>query len=95
MSLVLISEFSKLSLATAIMELTPVSCYYMASFNYGGTKARDVGLNCRCHLGNIMPDTIFYDSMGWGITCRDFFPLRVITIVVLSIKEMDSVVLSS
>ena len=100
MSLVLISEFSKLSLATAIMELTPVSCYYMASFNYGGTKARDVGLTCRCHLGNIMPDTIFYDSMGWGITCRGFFLfvfcffLRVITIVVLSIKEMDSVVLS-
>ena len=66
---VLISEFSKLSLATAIMVLTPVSCYYMTSFNYGGKKARDVGLTCRCHLSNIMPDSIFYDSMGWGITC--------------------------
>ena len=69
MSLVLISELSKLSLATAIMALTPVSCYYMTSFNYGGKKARDVDLTCRCHLSNIMPDSIFYDSMGWGITC--------------------------
>ena len=51
------------------MALTPVSCYYMTSFNYGGKKARDVGLTCRCRLSNIMPDTIFYDSAGWGITC--------------------------
>ena len=96
MSLVLISEFSKLFLATTIMVLTPVSCYYMTSFNYGGKKARDVGLTCRCHLSNIMPDSIFYDSMGWGITCRGFFLFffRVITTVFLSIKEMDSVVLS-
>ena len=72
MGLVLISEFSKLSLATAIMALTPVSCYYMTSFNYGGKKARDVGLTCRCHLSNIMPDSIFYDSMGWRITCPFF-----------------------
>ena len=90
MVLGLISEFSKLSLATAIMALTPVSCYYMTSFNYGGKEARDVGLTCRCHLSNIMPDSIFYDSMGWGITCLF---LRVITTVFLSIKEMDSVVL--
>ena len=69
---VLISEFSKLSSATAIMVLTPVSCYYMTSFNYGGKKARDVGLTCRCHLSNIMPDSIFYDSMGWGITFSFF-----------------------
>ena len=64
MGLVLISELSKLSLATAIMALTPVSCYYMTSFNYGGKKARDVGLTCRCHLSNIIPDSIFY--MGWN-----------------------------
>ena len=76
MGLVLISELSKLSLATAIMALTPVSCYYMTSFNYGGKKARDVGLTCRCHLSNIMPDSIFYDSMGWGITCLFFFFLK-------------------
>ena len=64
MGLVLISEFSKLSLAAIIMELTPVSCYYMTSFNSGGKKGRDVGLTYRCHLSNIMPDSIFYDSMG-------------------------------
>ena len=50
------------------MVLMPVSCYYMTPFNYGGKKARDVGLTCRCHLSNIMPDSIFYDSMGWGMT---------------------------
>ena len=64
MVLGLISEFSKLSLATAIMALTPVLCYYMTSFNYGGKEARDVDLTCRCHLSNMMPDRIFYDSMG-------------------------------
>ena len=72
MGLVLISEFSKLSLLTAIMGLMPVSCYYMTSFNYGGKKARGVGLTCRCHVSNIMPDSIFYDSMGWGLTCLFF-----------------------
>ena len=72
MGLVLISELSKLSLATAIMALTPVSCYYMTSFNYGGQKARDVGLTCRCHMSNIMSDSIVYDSKGWGIACPFF-----------------------
>ena len=91
MGLVLI-EFSKLSLATAIMVLTPVSSCYMASFNYSGNKARGVGLTCRCHLSNIMPDSVFYDSMGWGITCPFF--LRVISTVSLNVKEMDSVVSS-
>ena len=47
MGLGLMSEFSKLSLATAIMALTPVSCHYMTSFNFGGKEARDVGLTCR------------------------------------------------
>ena len=75
MVLVVISTFSMLSLATAIMTLTPVSCYYMISFYYGGKKARDVGLTCRCHLSNIMSDSIFCDSMGWGITCLFFFLL--------------------
>ena len=69
----LISEFSRLSLATTIMALTPVSCYYMTSFNYDGKEARDVGLTCSCHLSNIMPNSIFYDSMGWGITCLFLF----------------------
>ena len=73
MGLVLILKFSKLSLATAIMVLKPVSCYYMTSFNYGGMKASDVGLTCGCHLSNIMPDSIFYDSTGWGVTCPFFF----------------------
>ena len=53
-------------LATTITVLTPALCYYMTSFHYGGKKARDVGLTCRCHLSNIMPDSIFYDSMGMG-----------------------------
>ena len=45
-----------------------LSCHYMTSFNYGGKKAGDVGLTCRCHLSNVMPGSIFYDSMGWGMT---------------------------
>ena len=98
MGLVLILELSKLSLATTITAFTPVSCYYMSSFNYGGKNARYVGLTCRCHLSNIMPDSIFYDSMGsmgWDITCHFFgFFLRVIATFFLSIKEVDSVVLS-
>ena len=53
---------------TTITVLTLVSCYYMTSFNYGRKKARDIGLTCSCHLSNIMPDIIFYDSMGWGMT---------------------------
>ena len=50
------------------MVMTPVSCYYMTAFNYGGKKARDVGLTSRCHLSNIMADSIFYDSRGCNIT---------------------------
>ena len=73
--LVLISGVFQVILATAIMALTPVLCYYMTSFNYGGKEARDVGLTCRCHLSNIMPDSIFYDSMGWGITFLFFVVL--------------------
>ena len=82
--------------------LTPVSCYYMTSFNYGGKKVRDVGLTCRCHLSNIMPDSVFYDSLGWGMT-RLFlllllgffllfiFFLAMVVAVFFSIEEMDSV----
>ena len=58
--------FSELPIATTITLLTPVSCCYMTSFKYGGKKARDVGLTCRWHLSNIMPGSIFCDSMGWG-----------------------------
>ena len=60
----------------------------MTSFNYGGKKARDAGLTCRCHLSNIMPDSILYDSMGWGMT--QFF-LWVIIAAFLRVEEMDSV----
>ena len=72
MVLGLISEFSKLSLATANMALTPVSCFYMTPFISGSKEARDVGLYCRCHMSNIMCDSIFHDSMGWRITCLFF-----------------------
>ena len=82
MVLVLIFEFSKLPLATAIMVLTSVSCYYMTSFHYGGKKTRDVGFTCRHHLSNIMPD-IFYDSMEWGITC--LFYILIIIIIILRV----------
>ena len=58
-------EFSKLSLATAIMVLKPVSCCYMTSFNYGGKEARDVGLTSRCHLSNIILHLIVSSMIVW------------------------------
>ena len=58
----------------SITVLTPVSCYYMTSFNYGGKKARDAGHTCRCHLNNIMLDSTYYDSIGWGMSQFVFFP---------------------
>ena len=75
----------------ATMVLTPVSCYYMTSFSYGGRKVRDVDLTCKCYLSNIMLDSIFYVSRGCAIT--SFFLVREITTVFLGIKEMDSVAL--
>ena len=47
--------------------LKPVSCDHVTS-NYDGKKARDVGLTCWCHLSNIMPDSIFHESIRQGIT---------------------------
>ena len=44
----------------------------MTSFNYGGKKARDEGLTYRCHQSNVIPDSIFFDSLGWGMV-RGFF----------------------
>ena len=40
----------------------------MTSFNCGGKKAKDVGLTCRCHLKNVMSDSIYHGSMEWSIT---------------------------
>ena len=51
------------------MVLTLVLSYCLASFNYGGKKERYMALTCRCHLSNIIPDSIFCDSMEWGVTC--------------------------
>ena len=45
------------------LSLSYVTCYYKTSFNYGGKKARDVGLSARCHLSSIVPDSIVSDSM--------------------------------
>ena len=67
------------------------------TFNFGGKKARDVGLTSRCHLSGFMPDNIFYDGMGWGTTQFFFvffvlfFFLGVVIDVFLSIEEVDSV----
>ena len=79
----------------------------MTSFVYDDKKARDVGLTCSCHLSNIIPDSIFHESIRQGITCFFFcffFPylfavclfvfvlfLRGDTYVFLRMKEMESV----
>ena len=61
--------FFKLSLATT----TGIDAFvfHLTSFNYDGKEARDVGLTCRCHLSNIMPDNIFSDWQWQGITSCD------------------------
>ena len=78
----------------------------MTSFIYDDKKARDVGLTCSCHLSNIIPDSIFHESIRQGITCFFFvfFPylftvclfvfvlfLQDDTYVFLRMKEMESV----
>ena len=47
----------KPSLATT----TDVDACLYPSFNYDDKGTSDVGLACRCHLGNILPDSIFND----------------------------------
>ena len=87
--------FSELSSATTIPVLMHFSCYHMTSFNYDGKRARDVGNTCRCHLSNIMADSIIYDSMGWGMIRGVFFVsfcfLGVVIAVFLCIDEKVSV----
>ena len=60
--------FFKLCLATTIAVLKPASCDHVTSFNYNGKKTRNVGLTFWCHLGNIMPDSMFHKSMKEVIT---------------------------
>ena len=83
-------NFFKLSLATTMMLLKPVSCDHMTPFNYDDKKARDVGLTYWCHMSNVMSDSIFCESMRLGITCS-FFVCGLI-LVFLRIKEMESVI---
>ena len=66
--------FFKLSLATTVTVLKPVSCDHV-TFNYDDKKTRDVGLACWCHLSNIMPDSIFHKSIRQWITCVCFLLL--------------------
>ena len=61
--------FSKLSLATTTsVDACLVFVFHLTSFNYDGKGARDVGLTCRCHLSNLMPDSIFNDWWRQRIT---------------------------
>ena len=62
----------ELSSAITIKLMRPISCYHMTSFNYDDKKVNDVSLTCRCHLNNIMPDSIFHGKMRSGITCFAF-----------------------
>ena len=86
----LLCVFSELSLATTSTVVKPVSCYYITSFNYGGKKARDVGYACRRYMSNIMPNSIFYDSMGRRIT--QFFSLAVVISLHHHIKDGFSLI---
>ena len=57
-------EFFALSSTITITMPIPVLYNYMASLAYGGKKSGDVGLICRCHMSNTMPDIIFHECMG-------------------------------
>ena len=81
--------FFELSLGTTITVLKPVSYDDVASFNYDGKKARDVGHTCWRHLSNNIPDSIFHESMRQGITF--FCVCGVILFVFLRVEEMESV----
>ena len=70
-------KFFELSLATIITVLKPVSRDQVTPFNYDGKKARDVGLTCWCYLNNIMPDSIFHESMSQDISWSVSFCLFV------------------
>ena len=65
-------EFFELSLATIITVLKPVSSVYVTLLNYDGKKTRDVGFTWRCHLTNVIPESIFHERMIQGITCFVF-----------------------
>ena len=66
-NLLLLSVF-KLSLASTIGDDTNVVAFHFTSINYNSKGARDVGLTCRCHLSNIMPDTISNDRSRDNLT---------------------------
>ena len=51
----------------------PVSCDHVTSFNYGDKKVRDIGFTCWYILSNIMPDSIFHESMRCWIICSILF----------------------
>ena len=55
--------------------LIPASFDHVTSFNYYNKNARDVDLTCWSHLSNIMPDSIFHESMRRVITCSVLFCL--------------------
>ena len=61
--------FRGLHFATTLRVLKPVLCFHMTSFNYGAKEVRDVDPACRCHRGNIMPDSIFSVNIAQCLTC--------------------------
>ena len=53
--------------------VVPVSCDHVTSFNYGDKKVRDIGFTCWYILSNIIPDSIFHESMRCWIICSILF----------------------
>ena len=64
---------SELCLATTIVELTPVSCYYMVSFTYGDKKAKDVGLIVYSILAWKREWLRPFVSLGGGNCCLSWY----------------------
>ena len=61
-------------------------CNYMTLLNYRDKKVKNVRLNSKCHLGNVMPGSIFYTSMALGIIR---FSVAFLKAVLISFKCYD------
>ena len=72
--------------------LTPVLVFHLTSFNFDGKGVRDVGLNCRCHLSNIMPDNIFSMIVGGRVNLNFFLIKGVVLLFAVGWKRRHSFV---
>ena len=72
--------------------LTLTSIFHLTSFSYNDKVVRDVGLTCRCHLSNIMPDSIFNDWWRQVMIWKFFKIKGVVLLFTVSCKRKCSLI---